>query len=459
MPIGERSERIDLGAGFQLVRLNQQSWRLTTPFAPDGWTARQPGGATRSAFPGTALRFKETWWEIVEADTQAQSESTGVRYRLAPWNDAEVFRGTGELTAEACSLLAKNHRERVQQRRRGGQLMAIAPLVGLLPGEDQSRLERNFGVTATRTTAVSAFVVLGLATLAAGIGFAARRGVDFGAWQPLARALAPWWMVFVYLALESVVRLRVAWSTDMPCGTALIVLPVMVFRVLGRGTGGAAAAASAPSAAPPGHQTWTTARDVVHPLKDGCLEIRSRLAKEHWTLGITGIAYQGMVYMLLERSVIDTPAGPRHRFVLEPLPADRVPPALVAYHPEEVRDLHREQQRVRTAMWVESMPFLWGLLGEDSQNKLAAAYRYDPQRWTRFSIVCTGLLGAFNTLAPWLRGSTGLLDFLVVLAGLVLIWDTGLRARALQLEVLRPSIFGRPFVGAARRALRWAPRK
>ena len=135
------------------------SWRVDVGFAVADWKAAIDATATRAAFPGTAIRVGERWYEICRIGPLEVAPHR-VAYDLWPWDDSNVIRTAFELTPEACETLTLRHRN-LERRIAGGGLLGLFPfLTGLLPAADQKRLERELGVPAVRATMISAMVVM-----------------------------------------------------------------------------------------------------------------------------------------------------------------------------------------------------------------------------------------------------------------------------------------------------------
>jgi len=460
VPSDARAAR-DLGGGFRLLGDAETGrLRLAVGFAPPGWQPRRAGTAGRPSFPGTGLLLDGRWYEIAGAAETAE----GMLYELTPWEDRFPLRQVFELSRDSCTAAAAEHRRRRARERRAAALAAAPVLTGLLPAADQRRLERDYGVPARRATAISALVLLFLSIAVLLLIFALTKGLGLGAIEPLIAAVAPYRPAVFYLALESIVRFAAAASAGA-VGSLPVALPILAWRAV------AAALAGGPTAAPSRRgeaQRFAAARDEVRSLPPrpgdadapARLEVVSLLPKEHWTANVTGIRYRGADYLLTERQVVAGPDGRRHRFVLEQAPAEMIFRSGCDYRPEEVRELYRRSRQRRAATWVETAAVLWGLLDGELQRALGRAYRYEPRRFTRWTIAGEAVLGAYNLLASLARGAGGAggaADGIVFLSGLFLLAESFLRWRAWRAGEVRGSLLGLPLAPFARRALRWAP--
>ncbi|MEM7355882.1 MAG: hypothetical protein AAF657_34010 [Acidobacteriota bacterium] len=429
--------------------------RIDTGFAVGDWKPRAEATPYRAAFSGTAVQVDERWYEIVHAETSAGAPRRTCYY-LQPWNDTEVFRHVFELTPQACQDLTQKHREQQQRRRSGAALSHLPLLVGLLPGEDQKRLENAYGFSAQRCTFYSAATLLFLSVLLIMTAFAFGNGMHFGALQDLVKKLTDYSPLAWYFAIESILRLG-SLSGNEPIGSLPVVLVVYLVRgIRGAATAPRRAAEKGPTALAASHDTLT-ARDHMRRVGEQ-IEILSRLPKDHWTANVTGIEIDGEAYLLIEREVIQTDRGPRHRFVLQKPEHEALFKSYVRYHPEEVRDIYRREQRRQTAMWVETVPFFWGLLDLGLQNRLGRIYNYDPLKWTRWTANFEAAFGIFFLLGSLWQLTSDLADGTdagALLLGIFLLWEGLLRKSKLGEGEIRGSLFGLPFAPLARWFLRW----
>ena len=444
-----------------------QRRRIETGFAVADWKARREADAYRSAFPGTAIGIEGDWFEIVAVATSAGAPRR-TYYDLLPWDDANVIRTAFELTPGACQALTRHYREQQQRRRQGAALSYLPVLIGLLPAADQKRLESTFGVSPIRSTLLSAMALLFLSTLAIMAAFAYGRGMHFGELHGLVGKIVRFSPIAWYLLVESLLRLG-SLTQNEPMGSLPVVLSVQVAQALRGAATSDRSASSGPTALEARHDTLI-ARDTVRPIGgpsagsqrvDGPphrIEVISRLPKDHWTANVTGIEIDGVAYTLVERGVVDTDRGPRHRFLLQ-LPEHEVLfKSYVRYRPEEVRDIYRAERRTRTAMWVETFPFIWALVDPLLQNRLAKVYDYDAEKWTRRTTYFEAALGAYfilSSLGSMLGGAGAARDGIALLGGGFLLWEAALRHSKLSAGELRGSLAGIPFQPLARWLLRW----
>jgi len=206
-------DRIELASSGHL--------RLTSPRSKE-WVARRPAGPGNVLHPGTAIRWEEELWEVVDA---GDALGGGAWYELARWDDRHAIRLVlpYDETSEADGAEAR----RDVARRGGARLVALllSPVVGLLPGHVQGRLEVELGVRGTTLTLASipAPLAVGvgalLAMLASLVGaaqVAARTGT-----VPAEAPVGPILVFLIYLLPESLARFAIAMGQGRPMGSVL----------------------------------------------------------------------------------------------------------------------------------------------------------------------------------------------------------------------------------------------
>ena len=449
--------RCHIGGDVYFTLLDSGAPQVDVGFAVADWKPAIPARHQRAAFPGTAMLVDGSWYEIYRVAPLAGAPHR-TAYHLRPWDDAHVIRTAFELTSEACDALTREHRERQQRLARGAALRYVPFLTGLLPAEDQKHLESELGVPANRATMISAVVIMLPSVIVVMATIALALGTHFGEFQDLVKKLALYSPLALYLGLESYARMHSVGGNE-PMGSLPVALPVHLFHALRRMNVPREQLAAKRAARPPA-DGMLAARDQVraldHPEAD--LEVLSRLPKDHWTLGVTGIEYQGEAYVLIERSLLETPDGPRHRFLLQKPRHEILFKSYVRYRPEEVRDVYRAQQRAKTATWVETFALFFGLTSGATQERLGRLYSYDPQRWSRSSTVGTAILGlllAVRGAGRMLEGVADGGDAGVLFGGIFLLWESVLRHSKLLHGEVRGSLFGVLLEPLAKRCLRW----
>jgi hypothetical protein len=222
------------------------------------WTPRAARTLTVSEHPGTAVEWEGRLYEVRDAIPGADG---GMRYGLAPWEEGHAIRRMERYDAVSEEIREAERRERRGDVARRRLSILLAPLAGLLPGEIQKEMERDFGAPAVLMTVASAaplFVVGFLGLVGALIGMA-------GATLPLPHWLAPPAAVAVYLFGESALRLASAIGAGEPMGTLAAVLVLAVSRAARRPQP-APAAKSRPEMLPAGEED-TRDRDLFHVLE------------------------------------------------------------------------------------------------------------------------------------------------------------------------------------------------
>lgn len=194
------TDRLEAGPAGRVVLLS-----ATTK----GWRARKPATRNSAEIPGTAVRWEEGLFEVVEAVPTPGGE---VRYELAAWDERHSARHV-QTYDEA------NEKHRVdgerRDRRRGDHFALVAvlsPLLGHLPSELQQSIENETAFSASRLTLVSAiplaiFGFFCLLSVLAGV-------VGAGSFLPSWLAL-----VGLYLLFESTARISIAVAQGRPIGS------------------------------------------------------------------------------------------------------------------------------------------------------------------------------------------------------------------------------------------------
>lgn len=200
------------------------SWILVCEL-PKGWAARRARTHTSPEHPGTAVRAEGEIFEVVEALAEP---SGGVRYTLRPWEDRHTVRVLERYDAES-----EGARLREAERRQGALRLRrtsflLAPLLGLLPAEVQQRMEEECGAPARAMTIASALPLfaLGVLGLLAVLVDFAGGGAVFAGWPILPLPVA------LYLAVESALRLGIAFAQDEPAGSLVGILTYRAWQAL-----------------------------------------------------------------------------------------------------------------------------------------------------------------------------------------------------------------------------------
>lgn len=456
-------QREEYAAGDVLLRFpGSDPARLVilSPIAKPGWRARAEATPTRPLFPGSAIAFEGTLFEIHTASTPRGTEPH--RYELRAWENRFPIRETFEYSREE----AQRVRAAIAAAQRKGataHLFAwLLPLVGLLPRRLQDAIEAEYGVPAARATFWSALLTLGLSSTCTLVAIQAGLSLSMGGPRPgaFSRWALHWVALTGYLVLESIVRYRLSFPAGIAIGSAPVALPLLAVLALidlGRGRSAAPPTPAVPTAVPTA-RIPAGARDAVRDLPDGRLEILSLLPKPHWGTR-SAIHYRDAWWALDDRQELppSTAAAPRWRFVLAAWPEHVLVQDPQRYSPDEVRGLAHDAARERWRSAVESLGPLLGLLPGAVQRRLADVYGHDARSRTGWSLVLVGGSAAFAIAtagARFARGAGSPVDAgLAIVAGGLLV-EAAVRTVSLLRGEIRGSVLGalvRPF---AERALR-----
>lgn len=458
-------------------------------FEVESWTVRPPARPDRPELPGTALAIEtegslagddgpaDGWWEIVGCELRrAPGQGDRPTYELRPWDPKRAVRHGERLTPSHAEKITARHRRDTTHAKNRDRIGLFLPVIGLLPEEDQSEIESRYGLPegrATMLTAIPLFALSAWGIALAILGFYGAAGVDV-AW---AKRFLP---LLCYLFLESAIR-GVLGTLGHAAGSGLVVVPLRFLRLLGSTARAMGSADERLPAAPRPHaadvESWLQARDTVRPLPDAeddagedgdregadgalrrrGLEVLSPLPKEHWRAEVDLIRYRDGEYVLEERR--EVPGG--HRFVLrEPPPGPRRIRAIHEYRTDEVQEVYKEERRVTAEAWIQSLQPVVGLADPVLQEELAEIYRYSPERGTAQSVLFGLLFGVVSLRAGWLLvgPDAGLAPILMLVYGVILLWESVLRAVRLRRGRLQPSVLSGLVEPFLRRALRWRHR-
>ena len=199
--------------------------RIDTTHEKAGWRARQTSNGPEPTFPGTAVLFEDQYYELLAVSPLGERFA----YDLGPWDDRFPFRGLVSYSPEDVARAANERDATARSRRARTALFWTAPLIGLLPGEDQRAIEREHGLSAAFTTGCSAITVaipsavlfvLSSASVVGRLMGMDTHGEGFQEWQP----------VWGYLMIESVARLGLTLGGMHGVGSIAVVAPVWLLR-------------------------------------------------------------------------------------------------------------------------------------------------------------------------------------------------------------------------------------
>ncbi len=452
---GPREHRFSTGDWLEAAGRVEGQLLLHSPIEKPRWKARLAGSHTHAEFPGTAIAYRDEYYEVTAV--QATADGRGVVYTLSPWDDRHLLRAPQTLDEAALVALA----EEFSRDQRPVPSILWLPWYGALPAEDQLRRESDDGVPATHATIASS--VVGLAVALPTAAAAVLLLVDpwtFGAEHPELGWIRRTCLVWFYLLIESLVRLLVSLALHRPLGTLPLVLLWGIPRAVRQHRDESIQRAENRTHRPPDASSLLQARDRLHPLpatadSPEALEILSPLPKPDWVLGHTLVRIEGSCYLPTDREVLGTGPAVRHRFRLEPVETLALARPPYEYTTSDPALRAREIVRRRRAHWVEPLPFVWGFLDEGHQQRLERVFGHDPLPATQLNYRVTSVfatLVATVTLAR-LVGAVHVFDVLLLAVALAFLVEAPRRRREHRRGRVRGSWFGHLLTPAAERLL------
>ncbi len=144
MPRPVLTDRLEAGPAGRVVL------RSTTP---KGWRARKSATRSSAEIPGTAVRWEDSLFEVVEAASLPGGE---VRYELASWDERHAARHvqTYDEAAERRRAASENRDRRREDH--FALVVLLSPLLGHLPSDLQQKIENETAFPAPRLTLLSA---------------------------------------------------------------------------------------------------------------------------------------------------------------------------------------------------------------------------------------------------------------------------------------------------------------
>ncbi len=192
--------------------------------APKGWRGRSPATPTSVEHPGSAVRWEEAFFEVLEVRTLG---GAAVRYVLAPWDERHAMRIVETYHEDTEAARSRERADAARRSDRHVYVLLVAPLAGCLPGHVQERLEHELNVPARLLSLSSALPLWVVGWVALVLLLAAGMTGDDSVPVPL--------LIFgVYLLAESTARLAVCVLQGRPIGTLVGTLLYEVWRHLGR---------------------------------------------------------------------------------------------------------------------------------------------------------------------------------------------------------------------------------
>ncbi|PWT88487.1 MAG: hypothetical protein C5B54_10620 [Acidobacteria bacterium] len=388
--------------------------RIDSEFTKPDWQERKPGSPTRPVFPGSTIRFEDKFYEVLEIGQETELPKRTCYY-LKHWEDHFPIRTQFVYSREECEKL-------LQQRKKEGEdsfhqflIFLFYPFVGLLPASDQYKLQNRYGVSPGKMTFASLLLVL-IPSVLATFALAA---YSLGASLPGPQILHPLFFLGPYFSIESFLRLYSCGKLEEPMGSLILALPIEAYRTLRRNFDPEYKRKQFERLKVSGNRAalLQNAKDKISTVKDKDydLEIRSVLPKPHWGPA-TGIEYLGDWYLCTESGKEKENGDLSYYFHLHKIQDATVFRTTTKYTPDEVRELYRAQVRVNRSTWVEPLAPLWGVLDAPDQKQLATIYRYEPLRFTKWSIIVLGLFSISNLVVIILNligGVAGTLDVIL----------------------------------------------
>ena len=215
MPRPVLTDRLEAGPAGRVILTSATS---------KGWRARKSATRDSAEIPGTAVRWENGLFEVLEVLALPDGE---VRYELAPWDVRHSARHAVTYDEAAERRRAAEHRDDRRREDRFALAVVLSPLLGHLPSALQQKIEDETAFPATRLTLVSAiplalfgfFCLMSMLVNAAGAG-----------------AFVPPWLAIigVVLLFESGARIGVAVGQGRPVGSFAGELVTAVARAVHR---------------------------------------------------------------------------------------------------------------------------------------------------------------------------------------------------------------------------------
>ena len=164
--------------GSDRVRADGERITLTSRI-DKGWTPRTEKTHTSAEFPGTAVLWEDTYYEVVFAEHLPQ----GVRYGLELLKESNAIRVSDRYDEESERIRIEEHQKKLQRERQRKSVNALGVLAGHLPGPVQEELASELGVSAARLTLASligTFVVVAALVLYAVKTITDQEGLPLG---------------------------------------------------------------------------------------------------------------------------------------------------------------------------------------------------------------------------------------------------------------------------------------
>ena len=185
-------------------------WTIVAPVSK-GWHPRRPRTRISPEHPGTAVSWDGELFEVVGEDESSGGE---VRYLLARWEDRHTIRVLEHYDDASEERRARERIDAVRRRDRRRLLLALSLVAGHAPADVQDRWEKEYDVSASFLTLVSALPLFVFGVICA-------LALTIRAFTGVVLLRVPDGMLFagVFLLVESGMRVSTAWAQGRPAGS------------------------------------------------------------------------------------------------------------------------------------------------------------------------------------------------------------------------------------------------
>jgi hypothetical protein len=186
-----------------------------------GWVARVGKTLTSAEFPGTAVRWEEQYFEVVEARSLAQG---GVEYVLEPWREHHVMRVVAAYDDASEAAREVAHREHLAREKGRKVANMLALLTGHLPAVVQNAIAADLGLLPNRISFLS---ILGEYAVVGGF-------VIWLVTYVMRQTPPPFALIVVTaaLAVETTARFFVNYTQSRPIGSSVGLVAYTVWWLL-----------------------------------------------------------------------------------------------------------------------------------------------------------------------------------------------------------------------------------
>jgi len=380
--------------------------RIESPIEKPGWKARSFSVIGQSFFPGAAIEFEGLYYEIVLQDFDGGPPPM-TSYYLKRWEDVHAIRTQFHYNELECQKLLRSHREQKQTHIVTIVLESVAPLLGMLPAEDQIKIGNRYGIPPTRMTSISAVAMLIPSILGMFLFIAHSIG---GAPLPGPEGLQNIYPFGMYFFVECLLRMLTSMKLEEPIGSLPVALPFLIFRNIRQSFDSEYKRREfekMESRSGQQQNILANARDEVLRTEspDHDLEIISVLPKDHWNSRL-GIGYEESWYGLVGSERIRQGKIVRYRYFLKRAEEGTWFLIVSLYDPDEVRVLYREKRRTDLKTWVDTFAVVWGLLSKEDQIRLEEFYDFDALKFTKMTAAILGLFAIVNAIVSVLKLTT-----------------------------------------------------